>query len=366
MKILHFTQSMSAGGIEAIICNLLNEMIKGNDVTLATIYAIDKDQVNEKKLDKRIKRISLGKTKQGRSFRLLFKIYRIIKKGNYDVVHIHGWFYYFVLSVLFLHNRVKFFYTIHNDAIMENTSMDLRIFRLKKMCFQKKYIYPITISSPSKQSFTNLYSTDSKLIYNGIKNNSAVSNVIEEHNYKVTSNTKVFIHPARISAQKNQEVLVRVFDRLIKEGYDIVLLIAGPIRDKQIFENLEKYFCKRIQYIGVRSDIPQLMSCSFGFCLSSIYEGLPVTLLESLSTGCIPVCSPVGGVIEVIRHGYNGFLSKSSNEDDYYEVMKTVLSCNEESLAHISANCVESFKRFDIKGVSKEYLDYYQEILDAK
>lgn len=365
MKILHFTQNMSAGGVEAIVCNLLNEMINDNDVTLGTIYAIEKDQVYEKKLDRRIKRISLGKTKQGISIRLLFQLYRIIKKGNYDVVHIHGWFYYFVLPVLLLHNRVKFFYTIHSDAKMENTLMDLRIFRLKKMCFQKKYIYPITISTPSKQSFTDLYSTDSRLIYNGVKNNVDVAGIVE-YNYKITPKTKVFIHPARISEEKNQEVLVRVFDRLINDGYDVVLLIAGQIRNKQIFEHLQKYFSNRILYIGVRSDIPQLMKYSFGFCLPSIWEGLPVTLLESLSAGCIPICSPVGGIVEVVKHGYNGFLSESSNEDDYYEVMKELLSCDEESLSHIATNCLESFKRFDIKGVSKEYLDYYQEVLGAK
>ena len=251
MKILHFTQDMSAGGVEAIICNLLNEMVDVvDDITLGTIYPIDKNQVYEKKLDKRVKRISLGKNGRGFSLKILIKLFFEIKNGGYDIVHIHGWFYYFVFPVLFLHNQCKFFYTIHSDAKMENTPMDLKIIRLKKFCFKKKYIFPITISMPSKQSFSDFYAMDSKLIYNGVKK-CEVENVDERYNYKITPFTKVFMHPARISSEKNQEVLVRVFDRLIKEGYDVVLLIAGAIRDKRVFCNIEKYLSDRIQYIGV-------------------------------------------------------------------------------------------------------------------
>ena len=61
MKILHVHTSMSGGGIEAIICALLNEMVERHDVTLATIFTPKKTDVFEGKLDKRVGRISLGK-----------------------------------------------------------------------------------------------------------------------------------------------------------------------------------------------------------------------------------------------------------------------------------------------------------------
>ena len=360
MKILHFTQDMSAGGVEAIICNLVNEMIKEHDVTLGTIYAIDPAQVYEQKLDHRIKRISLGKRSQGVSIKILFKLFNVIRKGDYDIVHIHGWFYYFLLPVLLLHHKKKFFYTIHSDAKMENTPMDMKIIKLKRLCFMRGYIHPITISKPSQESFTNYYGAESKLIYNGVKRNLIAS--IPDYGYKLTPNTKVFIHPARISYEKNQEVLVKVFCRLIKDGKDVVLLIAGQNRNKEIFERISPYLNDRIKYIGIRSDIPQLMSYCYGFCLPSIWEGLPVTLLESLSSGCIPVCSPVGGIVEVVKHGKNGFLSSSSSEDDYYATMLEVCELDEQKSAEIKANCIKSFAKFDIVGTAANYVAYYKEI----
>ena len=360
MKILHFTQDMSAGGVEAIICNLVNEMVKEHDVTLGTIYAINPEQVYEKKLDSHIKRISLGKTGQGVSIKILLNLLCIIWKSDFDVIHIHGWFYYFFLPVFLLHRNKKFFYTIHSDAKMENTPMDMKIIKLKRLCFKRSYIHPITISKPSQESFTNFYGAHSKLIYNGVKRNSTTT--VSDYDYKITSKTKVFIHPARISREKNQEVLVRVFSRLINEGKDIVLLIAGQNRDTEIFDKLKPYFSDRIQYIGVRSDIPQLMSFCYGFCLPSIWEGLPVSLLESLSSGCIPACSPVGGIVAAVQHGKNGFLSVSSSEDDYYTTMLEVCELDEQQAADIKANCIKSFAKFDIVGTAANYVTYYKEI----
>ena len=44
------------------------------------------------------------------------------------------------------------------------------------------------------------------------------------------------------------------------------------------------------------------MYLSDAFCLTSVYEGLPISLLEAISCGCVPVCTPVGGITEVVHH----------------------------------------------------------------
>ena len=120
---------------------------------------------------------------------------------------------------------------------------------------------------------------------------------------RLTTDTKVFFHAGRISKPKNQLILCKVFDRLIKEGNDVVLAIAGTAEEKTIFEERSRYFSKRLVYLGDRNDVPNLMAQSDAFCLPSIWEGLPVTLLEALSVGCIPICSPVGGIVNIINSG---------------------------------------------------------------
>ena len=154
-----------------------------------------------------------------------------------------------------------------------------------------------------------------------------------------------------------------MFKQLISEGYDIVLLIVGANNDSEIYSQIVPYFNERIKYLGERDDIPQLMSYCDAMCLPSIWEGLPVTLLESLSVGCIPICSPVGGIPNVISDGENGFLSKSSSENDYILAVKRYLALSTDKRNIIKKNCVKSFDKFDIRNTSKNYLDYYKEEL---
>ena len=359
MKILHIHPSMAGGGIEAMICGLVNEMSKVHDVTLCTIFEPKKEDVFEKKLSSSVHRISLGKKKPGFSSKEVFNIYRCIRDGHYDVVHIHGFFYYYAFAVFMLHKRVKFVYTIHSDAAKENTIWDKRFFRIKKYAFQKDYIHPITISKESKRSFTAYYGLDSTLIYNGIPDYIAQNNASKFIEYRKTDKTKLFLHPGRISEPKNQVVLVKAFNRLIKEGNDVVLLLAGQKQDMQIWSKLEPYLNERIIYLGERSDVRDLLAESDAFCLPSIWEGMPVTLLEALSVGCIPICSPVGGIPEVINNGENGFLSSDSSEEAYYKALKSFISCTDIEIKYMKQKCLKSFNKYRISEIAKKYIEVY-------
>ena len=359
MKILHIHPSMAGGGIEAMICGLVNEMVKFHDVTVCTIFEPTPDHVFEKKLSPLVHRISLGKVKEGFSINEIFKIFKVINDGGFDVVHIHGFFYYYALSVLLLHKKVKFVYTIHSDAAKENSVWDRRLIALKKFSFKHGLIHPVTISKESKRSFTAFYGQDSTLIYNGIPEYNVQNNASKLIEYRKTDKTKLFLHPGRISEPKNQVVLVKAFDRLIKEGNDVVLLIAGQKQDMQIWSELEPYLNDRIIYLGERSDVRDLLAESDAFCLPSIWEGMPVTLLEALSAGCVPICSPVGGIPEVIINRENGLLSSDSSEEAYYQTLKYFMTLSDSDIIKLREHCLESFKKYRISEVAKKYIEVY-------
>lgn len=351
---------MASGGIEAMICGLVNEMSKTNDVTLCTIYEVNENDVFERKLSPLVYRKTLGKKEPGFSLKEVFKIYAFIKEGEYDVVHIHGFFYYYILAVFLLHDKVKFVYTIHSDASKENSTWDRRFLPLKLFAFKHKYIHPVTISQESKRSFKAFYGLNSTLIYNGIPEYVASYNANTLKKYRKTDKTKLFFHPGRITEAKNQIVLVKAFDKIIRKGNDVILLIAGSKQDMQIWSNIESYLSDRIVYLGVRTDIRDLLAEADAFCLSSIWEGMPVTLLEALSVGCIPICSPVGGIPEIITDGVNGFMSNDSSEGSYYNVLCRFLQCKENELYKIKKECLESFGRYRIVEVAKSYISVYK------
>ena len=93
---------MVSGGIEAMVCGLVNELVKENDVTLCTIFKPSSNDVFLNRLSSDITIETIGKKRYGFSIKEIFKIYHYIKTGNFDIVHIHGCFQYYFLAIFLL------------------------------------------------------------------------------------------------------------------------------------------------------------------------------------------------------------------------------------------------------------------------
>ena len=361
MRIAHIHRSMGTGGIEAMICGLVNEMSKEHDVTVCTIESPAPNDRFYNELSPAVHRKTIGGNGKRNPLGDIVKIARFVKDGHFDIVQLHCFFYYFILAILLYHCRLDFYYTVHSDACKENKAWDRVILPFKKFCFRRGWVHPITISPTSQTSFVKLYKCDSQLIPNGVV--TPIPNTrITLDAYKVTEQTMVFVHAGRICPEKNQVMLCKVFDRLIQEGKDIALVIAGPIHWHSIFNEMQGYFCDRVHYIGNRSDISALLCVADGMCLTSHYEGFPIILLESIAAGCVPVCTPVGGIIDVIKDGVDGFLAKDVTEESYYRTMMRYLNLSNTEREKIKTNCRLKGNNYTIERCARAYLDYYIKI----
>lgn len=360
MKILHAHTSLHNGGIEAMVTHLANDMSKRNEVSVLSIFEPDGKFGFLDKLDRKISFLTAGKKSPGFSFKTIYHIYRIIRKGGYDVVHIHGFFFYYALAVMLLHRKMKFFYTIHSDASKENGRWDRKLFKIKRYCFARKWMTSVTISKESLRSFKECYRLDSAMVYNGIPRPEV--HPFDMNSYRKTTSTKILFHPGRISKEKNQVMLCKNVERLIEEGYDIVLLIAGDNQHNDVFSELSQYLSDRIIYLGNRNDVTDIMAAADAFCLSSIYEGLPVTLLEAMAVGCIPVCTPVGGIPELVHNGLNGLLSASSSEENYYQALSVYLATTDARLQSMKEALKKDFEQFEIGNAARMYEKLYNEM----
>lgn len=364
MKILQLHTGFNLmGGVESMIIGLANEMVKEHDVTVCSVFKPNQDSIFYTRISENVKKVHLGVLASGFSIKNVFRIYKYLRKADFDIIHFHGLFCYFALSIVLLHRKRKFVYTFHSDAYKEQGTWDKRIIWLKRFCLKRRWMHPVTISPQSKDSFTQYYGLDSRLIQNGIASPKINSDSHFIDSLRITPQTKVFFHPGRISIPKNQKVLCRVFQRLIKDGEDVMLIIAGSNQEVDIFNEIQPMFCDRIIYLGERNDVSQLLSEADGFCLPSIWEGLPVTLLEALSVGCVPICSPVGGIVSVVESGKNGILSQSSSEDDYYNAMREFLRLSDNKIQTMKLACKQSFKHYDIKETSSKYISFFKDLI---
>jgi glycosyltransferase involved in cell wall biosynthesis len=82
----------------------------------------------------------------------------------------------------------------------------------------------------------------------------------------------------------------------------------------------------RVRFLGLRDDIPDLMSAADAFALSSDMEGLPLVLLQAAAAGLPMVATDVSGNSEVVENGVNGYLVPPGWPDAFAKAMSDVES----------------------------------------
>ena len=95
------------------------------------------------------------------------------------------------------------------------------------------------------------------------------------------------------------------------------------------------------------------------FCMSSTIEGMPISLIEALSCGLIPICTAVGGIVDIVEDGVNGFLSKDMTVESYVEAIERYLALTEDQKAEIKQQSMQSSLKYSIEECAKNYSKLY-------
>jgi glycosyltransferase involved in cell wall biosynthesis len=115
---------------------------------------------------------------------------------------------------------------------------------------------------------------------------------------------------ARFHPVKDHAMLLRAFARTAAHAPDADLLLAGdgPLREALTRQAADLGITARVRFLGVRSDVPDLLCASNVFALTSISEAASLTLLEAMACRLPVVVTSVGGNPEIVEHNRHGFL----------------------------------------------------------
>ena len=369
MKILQVIYSLSSGGDSRVAADLANELAhKGHDVTMCILYAPNERHLfNKSLLSDNVKFLNLNlETKNIENARLTLKaklkapfVFRnLLKKEKYDIVHCHMTTLRYLYFEALFNRKIKVVYTLHNVA--EHTGCFPIEKPVHKWFFRTKRIWPITISEICYQSFLKYYNCDAvSKINNGrtpLEKTEKFEEVKNELALYNKDNAPVFIHIARFSPQKNQGLLIQSFNELAKEGYDYTLIIIGATEEEFSVFELTPEARPKIHILGLKSNIADYLLNADAFCLTSHFEGLPISLLEAMSCGCIPISTKAGGTVDVILDGKTGYLTEISLES-YKKALIHYLTNNtiskETVIAHFESN-------FTMNICADAHLDLYK------
>lgn len=135
---------------------------------------------------------------------------------------------------------------------------------------------------------------------------------------------------SRIDRNKNVQLLVKALAKL-KNDFDLKVAVAGDGDQLENVKALAKELgvTDSIDFLGFVSGIDpkiKLLSDSKIFVSCSKGEGFPVSLLEAMSCGCVPVVSNVGDIVDVVQQGVNGYVFENTdNVDELINCLRELL-----------------------------------------
>lgn len=359
MRIVQFIYTLSSGGGEKFVVDLSNELCRlGHEVHLITVSeAEERYKFNKQFLNREVKYHCLNCSVKHK-LSTIPKLERIVEDINPDVVNGHlNIFYLYRLSMR--RKDIKFYYTLHSVA---NVCLGNGIFKwLAKFYFKNGYITPVTISAECAKSYMQyLGLPNPTTIVNG-RYKTPVSEYFDDvkaevKRYKKSDESKVFVHVARCNPLKNQKLLIESFNKLATEEYDFTLLVIGNHFNTDEGEALKAIACDKIHFLGEKNNVSDYLACSQYFCLSSKYEGLPLSLLEALAYGVTPICTAVGGIPDVIIDGKSGYLSADLTVGSFVSTIKRALA-----RPISSADLIAIYEnKYSMKTCAAKYLELYR------
>jgi glycosyltransferase involved in cell wall biosynthesis len=363
VRILQIIYSLTSGGAERFVVDLCNEMTnKGHDVFLCTLRD---DTENEQgfykdELNKRVKYFNL---KLPIGFRLsdITTISKTIKQIRPDIVNTHLRLVNYIFPLTFVFPEIKFCHTIHSNP--PNEVKNKLEYWIKRFFFSSMKVNAVTISNETSKAFVKFYKTQKYTqIINGRQkpDPSAEFESVKSYFDNLRKSDKIiFLHIGRCVPVKNQKMLINTFNRLIKSGYPVVLLIIGSGFDSELGIELKSIASENIHFLGMRHNIADYFMNADAFCLSSVVEGMPITLIEAMACGCVPICTPVGGISETIKKSSIGFLSASTSEEDFSQSVTNFINQKEEILKE---RLIEYYdQNFSINECANQYIKLYSQ-----
>ncbi len=348
-KILYIVEAMG-GGVFTYIVDLANELVDTYDMYIA--YAVRKQTPSNYKdyFDKRIHLIevknfarAINATKDIAAF---FEIRKIAKEIKPDIIHLHSSKAGALGRFAFSGKRVPLFYTPHGYSFLMQNSSEARrkIYKgIEFVCGKRN----CTTISCSKGEHSESLKLNKQAVYvnNGI-NMEQLQKLIDELGDAKQHPFTVFTL-GRICYQKNPALFNKI--ALAMPDVRFLWIGDGELRSELTAPNIT------ITGWTERKEALKYSASGDVFVLTSLWEGLPISLLEAMYMKKVCVVSNVIGNRDVIKNGTNGFVCNSV--DEYVRTIKCAKNNDMSRLVEVAYQ--EILECYNTKTMAEQYNKIY-------
>ena len=361
MKVLQVINSLATGGAEKLLLDtipLYNKM--GIHTDLLILNGTNFPFLTKLKNIKCCKIFDLG---TGSVFNplLIFKIIPYLKK--YDVAHAHLFptQYWVVLAKLISFSKITLVFTEHCTINRRRVNPFFKL--IDKFIY--KHVEKIVCITNEVQkillNYTKMDLVKFPIINNGIdvsyyKEANSISR--SEIDINLTVSDKLIVQIAGFREQKDQITLIKAM-RYLPDGVKLLLVGEGVLKStcEDLVNKLE--LNERVFFLGVRTDIPELLKTVDIVVLSSKYEGLSLSCIEGMVSGKPFIASKVPGLTEIVEGA--GLLFECCNEKELAFYVQELLD-NPTHYEKVAKACQERGMQHNIQIMVEKHISLYKSL----
>lgn len=180
----------------------------------------------------------------------------------------------------------------------------------------------------------------------------------------IACNSPLVLSAGRLDSMKGIPFLLESFKSIEVKMPGAVLLIAGEGAIRGELESKAKSLgLKNARFVGnVENErLPEYYAAADVFAVTSLYEGGPITIYESLSCATPVVSTDVGVAGEMIRDGVNGYVVKARSPEEFATKILAVLR----DKVKFRQNCEREMPDVSIESSARKYKGLYEEIAES-
>jgi glycosyltransferase involved in cell wall biosynthesis len=366
LRIIYLINSLGIGGAETLLCSMVLRLDRTKYEPIVVTIKPLKSLADELKQNN-IALYSLGQTNKFGFFKAALRLWRLLKQLKPDVVHTHLYHSNVLGRLVAKAAGVPVVIsTIHNTFFggpFRQWSMRFT----DRFCSQTTAICEASTTQMIKRRVVPKQKV--RTIHNGIDVaglcNERESAEQLKREFDIKPDQVVLLSVGRLQPQKGYAYAIQTAALLRDKGLDFRWFIAGHGELKRELEQLvnEQHLSDRMHFLGIRRDIFRLYSLSNVFVMSSLWEGLPIVLLESMALGLPVVVTEVGGNPEVVQQGINGFLVPPKDPVGLAERILQIVSMSEFDLDQMGDNNRQTIReRFSIDAVIRQTTSLYESL----
>jgi glycosyltransferase involved in cell wall biosynthesis len=307
----------------------------------------------------------------------LFKLYNTMRNNHYDIVHTHSskagilgrWAARLAGVPVIIHTIHGWSFHEYLPSFQKNIYIFLekitaRFTDVLVVVSESDFNIGINEGIGRKSQYRLIRSAIPRIKFNHMeKENNTIRKKLQ-----IPDHVVVIGNVGRLSDQKNPLEWIHIAHRLSKEMENVIFLLVGdgPLR-LDIEEEIKKLqLSEKVILTGLTRDVQSYLSIMDVFLITSLWEGLPRTVLQAMAMGIPVVAYKSGGIPEVVNDGISGYLCNPGDIDEMTK--KTILLLKNpimrEEMGRKGRSMISN--EFDLQVMIKQVSQLYFDLLNQK